>query len=259
MHLLKYDEDGELTITNFNNDEPPPYAILSHTWGPDTEEVTFADLAERGGKAKPGYSKIRFCGKQAQHDGLQYFWVDTCCIDKANKAELAFAIRSMFRWYRNSTRCYVYLSDVPSPPLDGGNARNPQAYKSSFQKSKWFTRGWTLQELLAPSVVDFFSKEEMKLGDKPSLITELCEITRIPIPALQGEPLSEFSVNERISWNEPRETKIPADHAYSLMGILGVSLSPIDGESPAEAMKLIIDEVEKQNKCIQTTRSALRT
>ncbi|KAF2631626.1 heterokaryon incompatibility [Macroventuria anomochaeta] len=112
MRLLKYDKNGELTIISFNNNAIPPYAILSHTWGADEDEVAFADLVKGDGKAKRSYKKIRFCGEQAQHDGLQYFWIDTCCIDKSDKAELSQAIRSMFRWYQNATRCYVYLSDV---------------------------------------------------------------------------------------------------------------------------------------------------
>ena len=112
MRLLHYDEHGKLSIISFSDRAIPPYAILSHTWGADAEEVTFADLATGNGKAKHGYKKIRFCGQQAQQDGLQYFWVDTCCINKTDKAELSYAIRSMFCWYQNAAVCYVYLSDV---------------------------------------------------------------------------------------------------------------------------------------------------
>ncbi|KAL5381218.1 hypothetical protein DPSP01_007211 [Paraphaeosphaeria sporulosa] len=302
MRLLQYSENGELSIHSFDDGAIPPYAILSHTWGADGDEVTFADLETGGGRTKPGYKKIVFCGKQARHDGFQYFWIDTCCINKTDKAELAFAIRSMFRWYRNAARCYVYLSDVSNQPMaiDRGhsNARwfiwiwmlpvlcslsgwcnsmiyrflysrhiscpfaggdvvySQQESKSALWSSRWFTRGWTLQELLAPSTVDFFSKEGIKLGDKLSLAGDLRKATGIPTSALQGEPLSNFRVHERIEWSEHRTTKIPADRAYSLMGILGVSLSPIDSESPAEAMKRVIDEVEKQNKCVQDLRSS---
>ncbi|KAF1934132.1 HET-domain-containing protein [Didymella exigua CBS 183.55] len=239
MHLLKYGENGELTITSFEENELPLYAILSHTWGADEEEVTFADIVKGGGKAKPGYKKIRLCGEQAQQDGLEYFWIDTCCINKANKAEHSLAIRSMFRWYRNAARCYVYFQQEP---------------ESELQKSRWFTRGWTLQELLAPPTVEFFSKEGIKLGDKLLLTEELRKATGIPDSALYGTPLSDFDVHERISWSEHRTTTIPADSAYSLMGILGVSLSPIDGESPAEAMKRVIDEVDKQIHCVRDLR-----
>ncbi|EOA86112.1 uncharacterized protein SETTUDRAFT_74779, partial [Exserohilum turcica Et28A] len=242
MRLLQYSESGELSIHSFDDGDIPPYAILSHTWGADRDEVTFVDLQTGGGKTKLGYKKILFCGKQARHDNLQYFWIDTCCIDKTNKAELAFSIRSMFRWYRNAARCYVYLSDVSSqPPL----------VELALKNSRWFTRGWTLQELLAPSIVDFFSREGTKLGDKLSLAKEVREVTGIPSPALQGEPLSSFGVYERVTWIEHRTTTVPADRAYSLMGILGVSLSPIDGENLAEAMKRVLDEVDKQNKCLQ--------
>ncbi|KAF2003869.1 HET-domain-containing protein [Amniculicola lignicola CBS 123094] len=233
-------EDGELTIVSFDDDAIPPYAILSHTWGADEEEVTFADLKKGEGKNKPGYEKIRFCREQAQHDGLQYFWINTCCINKANKAELAFAIRSMFRWYRNAVRCYVYLSDVSNDAIGSSEAVESLHWKTAFCNSRWFTYGWTLQELLAPPLVEFFSKDGEKLG--------------IPDSALQGASLFDFDVNEQISWNEHRTTKIPVDRAYSLMGILGVSLSPFDDESPAEALKRLTDEVDKQNKCLQDLR-----
>ncbi|KAJ6192248.1 beta transducin-like protein HET-E2C*40, partial [Bipolaris maydis] len=254
MRLLQYSESGMLSTHNFDDGDIPPYAILSHTWGADSDEVTFADLQTGGSKTKLGYEKILFCGSQARHDGLQYFWIDTCCIDKNDKAELAFSIRSMFRWYRNAARCYVYLSDVAGIMIYSGEAAESSCDYTAFRRSRWFTRGWTLQELLAPPMVDFFSKDGQKLGSKSSLLSVLCEITRIPEAALQSTPLSDFSVNERISWNEHRITTIPADRAYSLMGILGVSLSPFDGESLAEAMKRVTDEVDKQNKCLQDIR-----
>lgn len=243
MRLLQYSESDKLSIHSFDNGDIPPYAILSHTWGADGDEVTFADLQTGNGKIKLGYEKILFCGRRARHDGLQYFWVDTCCINKNDNAELAFSIRSMFRWYFDAARCYVYLSDVSGT-----------AICSAFRQSRWFTRGWTLQELLAPSVVDFFSQEGNELGSKLALSSILRDITGIPEAALQGHPLSYFNVNERISWNEHRETKIPTDRAYSLMGILGVSLSPFAGESLNEAMRRVTDEVDKQKKCIQDIR-----
>jgi hypothetical protein len=112
MRLLQHSESGELSIHSFDDGNIPSYAILSHTWGADEDEVTFADLQTGDGKTKSGYKKILFCGKRARQDGLKHFWIDTCCINKNDKAELAFAIRSMFRWYRNAASCYVYLSDV---------------------------------------------------------------------------------------------------------------------------------------------------
>jgi Heterokaryon incompatibility protein (HET) len=157
MRLLKRKPDGDFELITFNTDDPPPYAILSHTWT-EGEEVTYSELLAGTGKHKTGYAKIRFCGERAATDDLEYFWVDTCCIDKDNKAELSQAIRSMFRWYRNATRCYVYLSDVSTRKRKRGDEDTQSMWEQAFRESKWFTRGWTLQELLAPRSVEFFSR-----------------------------------------------------------------------------------------------------
>ena len=160
MRLLERNSAGELSLTkDFVGDNIPEYAILSHTWGADTEEVTFKDLMDGTGKDKSGYKKICFCGEQARRDGLQYFWVDTCCIDQSSSAVLSEAIISMFRWYHNATKCYVYLSDISRLAFDGNGKCNQLPWESAIQNSKWFTRGWTLQELLAPVTVKFFSKD----------------------------------------------------------------------------------------------------
>ena len=256
MRLLRCSNDGEFSLTTdlLSKDEIPPYAILSHTWGADTEEVTFKDLTNGAGRDKPGYEKIRFCGEQARQDGLQYFWIDTCCINKANKAELPQAIKSMFRWYYNAARCYVYLSDVSSPLPKTDDEFNPSLWESDFRKSRWFTRGWTLQELLAPSLVEFFSQEGKKLGNKTSLIQQIHEITGIPHSALQGTPLSQFSVNERLLWKEHRHTKLKEDGAYSLLGIFNVYIAPVYGEGAEGAFRRLLDEIYKLDKCIQDIR-----
>jgi hypothetical protein len=112
MRLLEVKNSGEFSLTKDLIDDIPPYAILSHTWGKEDEEVTLSDLVTGTSNSKAGYRKIEFCGEQARNDSLQYFWVDTCCIDKTNHAELSEAINSMFRWYREAAKCYVYLSDV---------------------------------------------------------------------------------------------------------------------------------------------------
>ena len=206
MRLLQYSDTGELSFSrNFvSKDTIPPYAILSHTWGADAEEVTFEDLTNGTGKDKLGYKKILFCGEQARQHGLQYFWIDTCCINKRNYAELSHAINSMFHWYCNATRCYVYLSDISIPSFESNGEYNPRSWESDFWKSRWFTWGWTLQELLGPDSVEFFSQECKRLGDKSSLKQQIHEITGISEVALQGDPLSQFSVNERFSWIECR-------------------------------------------------------
>jgi Heterokaryon incompatibility protein (HET) len=143
MRLLQRSADGTFSLTAdlVGGETIHPYAILSHTWGADAEEVTFENLANGVGKAKPGYEKIRFCGERAWQDGLQYFWIDTCCINKANKAKLSQAIKSMFRWYRNAVQCYVYMSDVSSPLPETDEEATPLLWTSDFQKSRWFTHG----------------------------------------------------------------------------------------------------------------------
>ena len=256
MRLLQYSSTGEFSLTEdlLGDDQIPPYAILSHTWGSDDDETNFEDLINGTGKDKPGYKKIRFCGEQAKQDGLEYFWVDTCCINKLHYAELSQAIKSMFRWYSNATRCYVYLSDVSSPPFDSSSNLHPWPWEPEFQKSKWFTRGWRLQELLAPRSVEFFSQEYTRLGDKRSLGKQIHKITSIPESVLQGALLSRFSVNERLSWMECRQTKLEEDRAYSLLGIFDVYISPIYGEGTGRAFKRLLDEIDKLGKCIQDLR-----
>jgi hypothetical protein len=254
MRLLKCGEDGCLTITSFGDDAIPPYAILSHTWGADADEVVFADLGKGDGKHKPGYKKIRFCGEQAQQDGLQYFWVDTCCIDKSDKAELSSAIQSMFRWYRNATKCYVYLSDVSTGLRKAGGSTTEVTWEPAFRSSRWFTRGWTLQELLAPSIVEFFSQEWERLGDKMSLKLLISKVTGISYDALDGAPLSRFSIDERLRWKGDRETKREEDAWYSLSGIFDVEIAPAYSEGAASAFKRLKDEIDKLEKCLQDTR-----
>src|ERR1700722_13303347 len=171
MRLLKLNDTAAFSLTRyFVSDDIPSYAILSHTWGADTEEVSFKDMMDGTAKSKvPGYNKIRFCGEQARRDNLQYFWIDTCCIDKSSSAELQEAINSMFRWYRDAVKCYVYLADVSRPALDAdikSSQSSQLSWELSFRKSRWFTRGWTLQELVAPPLVEFFSKEGEQLGNK---------------------------------------------------------------------------------------------
>jgi hypothetical protein len=248
MRLLEYKSNGELTLTKDLINRVPPYAILSHTWGADIDEVTFQDLIDGTGQSKPGYDKIRFCGRQARSDGLQYFWVDTCFIDKSNNTELSEAINSMFRWYRYAAKCYVYLQDVSRSALNVDDKSTQLPWIAPLRESRWFTRGWTLQELIAPISVEFFSRDGEQLGDKKSLELYIHEITGIPIKALQGSPLSDFSVIERISWAEKREATRKEDMAYSLLGILGIHMPLIYGEGREYAFKRLRKEI--QNRAI---------
>ncbi|KAI1170769.1 hypothetical protein F4777DRAFT_583560 [Nemania sp. FL0916] len=240
MRLFKLQDDGELILTRDLTSDIPPYAILSHTWGSDDEEVTYKDIIEGTGRNKDGYRKIQFCSEQAAVHGLRYFWVDSCCIDKSNSTELSQAINSMFRWYYNAAKCYVYLSDIWT------NGDKPTPWRWNFRKSRWFFRGWTLQELVAPSSVEFFSADGRRIGDKKSMVRELSRITGIPTEVLRGNPLSDFSRRERMSWVERRTTKFDEDRAYCLLGIFGVYLPLLYGEGGKNAFRRLEEEIDKQ-------------
>ncbi|RYP75129.1 hypothetical protein DL771_002590 [Monosporascus sp. 5C6A] len=244
MRLLQRQCDGSVTLTKDLTGNLPPYAILSHTWGDDDQEVNFDDVTKGVGQHKDGYRKIEFCAKQASADSLQYFWVDSCCINKSSSAELQEAITSMFRWYQNASKCYVYLPDVSNDNKQT-NELPRLSWEPDLRKSRWFTRGWTLQELIAPRCVEFFSVEGQKIGNKTSLEQLLHEITGIAINALRGRPLSEFGISERMLWSRGRETKRKEDKAYSLFGIFGVSTYVNYGEGEEHAMNRLRDEIDK--------------
>lgn len=243
IRLLKFDEYGELKHTEGFIDGVPPYAILSHTWSPDGDEVTFDDVRMGAGKNKAGYGKIQFCWQQARKDGLDHIWVDTCCIDKANHTELSEAILSMFHLYSKAEKCYVYLSDVLDYHEENGQI--PRSWELAFRGSRWFTRGWTLQELLAPGTVEFFSLEGKLLGSKKTLEGLIREITHIPIPALRGSSLCNFSVDERLRWAAGRNTKRREDKAYCLLGIFDLFMPIIYGEGD-HAFKRLKAEINKK-------------
>jgi hypothetical protein len=256
MRLLQRNSAGEFSLTkDFVGGEIPKYTILSHTWGADTEEVTYRDLIDGTGENKEGYEKIRFCGEQARRDGLQYFWVDSCCIDKSNSAELQESINSMFRWYRGAAKCYVFLSDVPRTTADGEDRSHQLPWESAFRTSRWFRRGWTLQELIAPTSVEFFSKDRELLGDKASLERHICEITKIPSKALRGNLLADFSVTERMSWAETRQTTREEDMAYSLLGIFDVYMPLIYGEGRGNAIARLREAIDRKEKGMRFSSS----
>jgi Heterokaryon incompatibility protein (HET) len=233
----------------FRKDNVPPYAILSHTWSID--EVTFEDLIGHTGQRKVGYDKILFCGRQALQDGLQYFWVDTCCIDKRNLPELTRSINSMVSWYQNARKCYAFLSDV-SVKNNAFARLHSSHWERSFAESRWFTRGWTLQELIAPSSVQFFSKEAVWLGHKQSLSSQISTITGIPTEALRGRPLENFSIAERMSWASTLKTTEEEDTAYCLLGLFGVFIPLIYGEGKKNAMRRL------QREAIEISESGER-
>ena len=170
MHLVERNDAGEFSlIKDFVSDSILSYAILSHTWGLDSEEIIFEELIDGTGKDKCDYMKIWFCEEQVRCDDLQHFWVDICCINKSNNTELLKAINSMFCWYCNVTKCYVYLLDVLSPLFDANDRLSWLSCELAFWASRWFTCGWMLQELLVSCLVEFFFQEDNWLDDKRSL------------------------------------------------------------------------------------------
>ncbi|CZR70205.1 uncharacterized protein PAC_20106 [Phialocephala subalpina] len=199
----------------------PPYAILSHTWG--TEEVSYSDHLSHQSESKEGHQKILRCCEVAESEGFQYVWIDTCCIDKSSSAELSEAINSMFQWYRDAGICYAYLSDVNS-------SEDPSKNRSSFRESRWFTRGWTLQELLAPKELVFLGSDWVEIGTKRSLCDTVSDITRISKKALQECRWSEYSAAQKMSWAAGRNTTRLEDEAYCLMGLFDVNMPLLYGE-----------------------------
>ncbi|KAI2483772.1 AAA superfamily ATPase [Pyrenophora tritici-repentis] len=244
MRLLHYNALGRLVLTDFRGKTTPRYAILSHRWS--DSEVLIEDISSGTYMEKEeGYRKLRFCANQAVQDGLQYFWIDTCCIDMWNNNERSKAINSMFQWYKNAARCYVFLSDVSVSTAT--ELVQPSDWEASFRASAWFTRGWTLQELIAPVSVEFFSRERRRIGDKKSLDQLIHDITNIPLAALRNRPLHEFNTSERRRWVENRRTKEEEDIVYCLLGILGVSMPTAYGEGQESARSRLQAELEETN------------
>ncbi|KAF8852555.1 HET-domain-containing protein [Acephala macrosclerotiorum] len=217
-----------LVINNYFGDIPP-YAILSHVWG--DEEVSFQDFQSGQAAGLKGYSKIQGCCKQAITDSLEHVWIDTCCIDKSSSSELQEAINSMFNFYRNAAVCYAYLQDVT------GDA-DTFSLNSSFSKSRWFTRGWTLQELLAPSLVEFYASDWKPLGTRDDLKKTIAVVTRIDQEFFAFGKFSDYSIAQKFSWASGRQTTRVEDEAYCLLGLFGVSMPLLYGEGRRAFMRL---------------------
>lgn len=232
MRLLN---TSKLTLHEFVGDSIPPYAVLSHRW--ETEEVLFQDFQSGLATDLKGLSKIKGCCEKAAQDGWEYAWVDSCCIDKTSSAELSEAINSMFEWYSNSEVCYVYLSDVPT----GLDFEKHYAAGSRFRCSKWWTRGWTLQELIAPRTVIFYDMEWVEIGTKGYLEILISLITGISEQHLRD--CGNASVAQKMSWASRRVTTRPEDIAYSLMGIFQVHMPPLYGEGATRAFERLQLEI----------------
>jgi len=224
------------------------YAILSHTWG--EEEVTFQDMEHlnKTVRSKKGFPKILHAAKRAKEDGLNWLWVDTCCIDKRSSAELSEAINSMYMWYHRSSICYAYLVDVDSQTPVEDDA-------TMFVQSRWFTRGWTLQELIAPRQVTFYAKDWVRIGEKlltlppasivPNMLwgekgkSALCRASGIPRALLfEGRPKEQYSVAQRMSWASKRVCTRVEDTAYCLLGLFGINMPLLYGEEEKAFIRL---------------------
>jgi hypothetical protein len=229
MRLLYFGENDELSLTEFIRGDVPPYAILSHTWGADNSEVTIRDIKTGSAKEKAGYHKIRRCEQQAAKHHISYFWVDTCCIDKTGSSELMEAINSMYRWYQEAKVCFAYLDDVPAEMVPSW---------SSMANARWFSRGWTLQELVASPNVEIYATDWTLIGTKKDSCNELSLITGIHTEALQGRPVESFSIAQRMSWASKRSTTRPEDIAYSLFGIFNVNMPILYGEGAKAFVRL---------------------
>ncbi|KAK5994171.1 Vegetative incompatibility protein HET-E-1 [Cladobotryum mycophilum] len=270
MRLLN---TSTLKLHDFVGPNTPSYVILSHTW--EEEEVLFHDIQNNAARSKKGYFKLVGCCRKALEDGFEWVWIDTCCIDKTSSAELSEAINSMYQWYANATICYAFLQDVAAKAATVEETKDqlhrltavyarltaaaPENYDiwvrnemgrlsispgsknvevSEFAKSRWFTRGWTLQELLAPKVVEFYTSEWIEIGTKESLARRISAATGIPVRILRGEALSACSVAERMSWASARQTTREEDRAYCLLGLFDVNMPLLYGEGTKSFVRL---------------------
>ncbi|KAK4169764.1 heterokaryon incompatibility protein-domain-containing protein, partial [Cladorrhinum sp. PSN259] len=220
--------------------EDEKYAILSHTWG--AEEVSFQEFADpERRKQKRGFAKIEKTCELAKSRGLHYAWVDTCCIDKSSSAELSEAINSMFNWYRWSSVCFAYIEDLVLPGSDVDFS-----WLSKDVTYRWFTRGWTLQELIAPQEVEFYTRSWRHCGNKSSLVDSLSRVTGIDKTILlDNKRLSALPVARRMSWASRRQTTRVEDMAYCLLGIFSVNMPMLYGEGDRAFIRLQ-EEIAKE-------------
>lgn len=215
----------------------PPYAILSHTW--EDEEVTFQDWTSPMRNGMKGFQKIHMTCQIAASNGIQYAWVDTCCIDKSNSAELSEAINSMYRWYQKAEVCYAYLSDLHLP---ASIPEDTEVSVSLLRGCRWFSRGWTLQELIAPADVLFYQHDWCRVGSKKEWCEQLSEVAGIDSIALRFYIPESYSIAERMSWAANRHTTRKEDIAYCLLGIFDINMPMLYGEG-AKAFRRLQEEI----------------
>lgn len=239
MRLLKASsitEPDGLELVSFAPNCTPPYAILSHTWGRD--EVLYEDVLNHASSHRGAYQKCYYACEQTLADGLEYLWIDTCCIDKSSSAELSEAINSMFDWYRGSAVCYAHVEDYMAEKGGCG----------ALSDSRWFTRGWTLQELLAPTRLVFYAAGWNEVGTRDELCADISHFTNISTDILIGRrPVETTSIANRMGWAAHRETTRPEDMAYCLMGMFDVHMPLLYGEGQCKAFFRLQEEIMKNS------------
>jgi len=242
-------DTSTLRLKYCNSGKDHKYAILSHTWA--DEEVSFQDIADlETARQKAGFAKIEKTCEIARFQGLQYAWIDTCCINKDSSAELTEAINSMFEWYTQCEVCYAYIADLPSrhhqTPV-GMPTTTLDWLSPSAQAFRWFTRGWTLQELIAPRRLEFYDEHWGFRGEKSSLLAKLSQHTGIDVDVLvDSAVLSEMPVASKMSWASSRQTTRVEDMAYCLLGIFNVNMPMIYGEGE-RAFTRLQEEIAKES------------
>ncbi|KAF5586398.1 het domain protein [Fusarium subglutinans] len=241
-------------LENFVN-PPSSYSILSHTW--EGDEVFFQDMESLPyARSKAGWKKIQMTCEASRQANFSYTWIDTCCIDKRSSAELSEAINSMFAWYQHSSVCYVYLSDLvfPCSPVDTVMPKSDEGrqwadvafskLEDELRACRWFTRGWTLQELIAPSQVVFLDQNWNRIGSRTlgsdlRFIKTLERLTGIPSTVLDYKSdIATIPVAQRMSWAACRETTRVEDIAYCLLGIFNVNMPLLYGEGSKSFLRL---------------------
>lgn len=219
----------------------PEYAILSYTW--QQEEISLQELEGDLNKDKAGWIKVKNFCELAGSEGYTFVWIDTCCIDKTSSTELSEAINSMYHWYQSAMLCYAYLEDVDETKREAG------FLDVALQRPFWFTRGWTLQELIAPSHVVFLSADWTTLGTKISLCRDLSSVTGINVEILlKPQLLLTTSIARRMSWAADRKTTRSEDIAYCLMGIFDVNMPLLYGEGCSKAFIRLQEEIIKNSE-----------
>lgn len=234
------------------------YAILSHRW--ENPEITFDQM--RAGELSgtvPQSSKIQRACETAKSRDLKWIWIDTCCINKDSQSELAEALNSMFKWYREAKVCFAYLFDVRRETSSKEHdvfrrqTRQDDPHSEDGVSSKhsvWFSRGWTLQELLAPKVIQFYDMDWNELGTRSELAQEIEGITKIDARYLReahegGTQFRTVCIATKMSWMANRTTTRDEDMAYSMLGLFDVSMAPIPGEGGPRAFARLQKELLK--------------